>query len=198
MRVRNASAPIALNTCSLKTEAADRWPSFTPLLATRSSNGFNLLTNVPVLQLRPMTVLLAVFLSGVLLDHRDRPMSIYHLTFISADGKLIEAITTGKDGKFQVDLAPGTYRLQFGFDGTMETIIVDKSTSTLKLKLPAPPSPPPPYVIEIIQGHQRAILPLPGPPAPPPQPQPPHVIEAPKEPHWYFDIPLHSNPNPPA
>jgi hypothetical protein len=148
-----------------------------------------------------MSVLLAVLISGVLLDHQDRPMSIYHLTFISTDGKLIEAITTDKDGKFQVDLAPGAYRLQFGFDGTMETITVDKSTSTLKLKLPAPP--PPPHVIEIIQGTQRSIILLPGPPAPP-QPQPPRngpsrVIEAPKpEPHWHFDIPLQPNPNPPA
>jgi hypothetical protein len=123
-------------------------------------------------------------------------MSIYHLTFISADGKLIEAITTDKDGKFQVKLEPGTYRLQIGFDGTVESITVDKNTSILKLKHPAPP--PPPHVIEIIQGHQRAIVPLPGPPASPPQPPPPHVMKPPDQPHWHLDIPLHPNPNPPA
>src|SRR5262249_9803878 len=126
------------------------------------------------------------------------PMHQYHLVFTSSAGKFIE-VTTDKDGKFQVDLAPGAYRLQFGFDGTMETITVDKSTSTLKLKLPAPP--PPPHVIEIIQGTQRSIILLPAPPAhPQPQPPrngPPHVIEAPKG-HWYFDIPLQPNPNPPA
>jgi hypothetical protein len=145
-----------------------------------------------------MTVLLAVLISGVLLDHQDRPMSNYHITFIAADGRLIEAVTTDKDGKFQVDLpGPGIYRFQAGFNGTWESITVDNKTPKLRLKLPAPPPQPPPHVIELIQGTHRDIILLPGPPAPPPQPPQPHVIE-PGTPRWYHDIPLQPNPNPKA
>jgi hypothetical protein len=107
-----------------------------------------------VLQLRPMTVLLAVLISGVLLDANDQPMPKYQLAFTSADGKLIKAITN-KDGKFRVNLAPGTYRFQFGL------ITVDKNTSTLKLHEPPPvieaPKPPEPH-IEVILGTQRDLL----------------------------------------
>jgi hypothetical protein len=114
------------------------------------------------------------------------PMPKYHVAFISAKGKLVEVITTDKDGKFQVDLAPGTYRVQIGFDGTYrfdpdlekaETITVDKSTSTLKLHQHAPvieaPRPPEPHIIEVIQGTQRDFVEV-------PRPTPPHVIEIPQ------------------
>jgi hypothetical protein len=123
-----------------------------------------------------MTAWLSILISGVLLNHMDAPMPVYHLTFISESGELIEAINTDKDGKFQVDLAPGTYRVLMGFDRTVESITVDKSTS--KLRLHKPPLPEP-HVIETIRDTQR------GDP----------VIEAPVPEHrWYFDIPLHSNP----
>jgi hypothetical protein len=147
----------------------------------------------------PMTWL-SLLISGVLLNPMDAPMPKYHVAFISADGKLIEVITTDKDGKFQVNLAPGTYRVQIGFDGTYrfdpnlekaETITVDKSTSTLKLHQHAPvieaPRPPEPHIIEVIQGTQRdyvSFSPVVKPPVPtptingdPPRPTPPHVIE---------------------
>src|SRR5262245_1471064 len=74
----------------------------------------------------PMTVWLSVLISGVLLSHTDAPMPKYHLAFTSEAGKLIE-VTTDKDGKFQVDLGPGTYRFQWGL------VTVDKNTSTVKL-----------------------------------------------------------------
>jgi hypothetical protein len=129
-----------------------------------------------------MTFLLAILVSGVLLDSSDRAMPEYHIAFTSKSGELIEA-TTGKDGKFYVALPPGTHRFQIRINGTnsyypelekAEIITVDKNTSTLKLKHPAPP--PPPHVIEIIQGTQRSIILFP--PAPP-QPPEPHVIEKP-------------------
>src|SRR5262245_61902401 len=126
----------------------------------------------------PMTWL-SLLITGVLLNQMDMPMPKYHVTFISAKGKLVEVITTDKDGKFQVDLAPGTYRYRIGLNGTYrfdpdlekaETITVDKGTSTLKLHQRAPvieaPRPPEPHIIEVIQGTQRD-LPL----------QEPHIIE---------------------
>ena len=59
----------------------------------------------------PMSILLAILISGTLLsDAKDIPMSRCHFSFLSPDGKRIEAITD-KDGKFSVDIAPGTYRL---------------------------------------------------------------------------------------
>jgi hypothetical protein len=64
-----------------------------------------------------MTVLLAVLISGVLLDINDQPMSKYHLAFTSANSQFIK-VTTDKDGKFSVDLAVGTYRFQVDSDGT--------------------------------------------------------------------------------
>ena len=92
-----------------------------------------------------MAALFAVLVSGVLLNHMDMPMPKCHLAFTSSEGKLIEA-TTDKDGKFSVDLAPGTYGFRIGLDGTfdgayldwpeMEKITVDEKTSELKLKLP--------------------------------------------------------------
>jgi hypothetical protein len=107
-----------------------------------------------------MTVLLAVLISGVLLDTKDMPMPKYPLAFVSADGKLI-SVTTDKDGKFRVDLpAPGTYRVQLVLDGTVESITVDKSTSKLKLHRRAN-DPHDPHVIEKIQGTQRGDFNLP-------------------------------------
>jgi carboxypeptidase family protein len=82
---------------------------------------------------RAITALFAVLVSGVLLNQMDAPMPKYHLVFTSSAGKFIE-VTTDKDGKFRVDLAPGTYRLQIGFDGTVGSITVDKSTSKLKVQ----------------------------------------------------------------
>ena len=151
----------------------------------------------------PMTWL-SLLISGVLLNPMDAPMPKYHVAFISAKGKLVEVITTDKDGKFQVDLAPGTYRYRIGLNGTYrfdadlenaETITVDKSTSTLKLHQHAPvieaPRPPEPHVIEVIQGTQRVYVPFIKPPVPSPtikgypsRPTP-HVIEG-----IYQDLPL--------
>jgi hypothetical protein len=70
----------------------------------------------------------AVLISGVLLNPMEVPIPNSHLVFKSASGKVIEVVTD-KDGKFQVDLAPGTYRYR------TESITVDKSTSKLKLHL---------------------------------------------------------------
>jgi hypothetical protein len=78
-----------------------------------------------------MTVLLAVLISGVLLDTNDRPMPNYQLVFSDANLNLIK-VTTDKDGKFQVNLAPGTYRVQI--EGVLQSVTVDKSTSRLKLQ----------------------------------------------------------------
>ena len=148
----------------------------------------------------PMTWL-SLLITGVLLNQMDMPMSKYHVAFISAKGKLVEVITTDKDGKFQVDLAPGTYRYRIGLNGTYrfdpdlekaETITVDKSTSTLKLHDPPlrEPPPPAPHVIEVIRGTQRDYVPVVKPPVPTPtiKGDPttgPHVIEIP-----YQDLPL--------
>ena len=115
---------------------------------------------------------LSLLISGVLLNQMDMPMPKYHVAFISANGKLVEVVTTDKDGKFQVDLAPGTYRYRIGLNGTYrfdpdlekaETITVDKSTSPLKLHDPPLREPPPtaPHVIEVIQGTQRDYVPFP-------------------------------------
>ena len=144
---------------------------------------------------------LSLLITGVLLNQMDMPMPKYHVAFISAKGKLVEVITTDKDGKFQVDLAPGTYRYRIGLNGTYrfdpdlekaETITVDKSTSTLKLRKPLPP-PQEPHVIEVIQGTQRVLVPFPV--VRPTVPSPtikgdpsrptPHVIEG-----IYQDLPL--------
>src|SRR5262249_59091685 len=95
--------------------------------------------------------------------------------------------------------ARGPYGVKIGFDGTyrfdpylekVETITVDKSTSTLKLHQHATvieaPRPPEPHVIEVIQGTQRdyvSFSPVVKPPVPTPtingdpRPTPPHVIE---------------------
>jgi hypothetical protein len=96
-----------------------------------------------------MTVLLAILVSGVLLNTNDKPMPQYQLAFTSADGKVIKVITD-KEGKFQVDLEPGTYRYQFGL------ITVGQKTCGVVLKArPEPPKTPEPC-IEIIRGSQRA------------------------------------------
>jgi Carboxypeptidase regulatory-like domain len=78
-----------------------------------------------------MTFLLAVLISGVLLDTKDMPIPNYQLIFSDANLNLIK-VTTDKDGKFQVNLAPGTYRYQI--EGSLQSITVDKSTSRLKLQ----------------------------------------------------------------
>jgi hypothetical protein len=110
-----------------------------------------------------MTFLLAVLISGVLLDSKDMPMPKYPLAIVSADGKLI-SVTTDKNGKFRADLAPGTYRVQLVLDGTVESITVDKSISKLKLHRPLPPGvietpkPPEPHVIEVIRGSQGDVI----------------------------------------
>jgi len=78
-----------------------------------------------------MTTLLAILISGVLLDSNDRPMPEYHLVF-ATNGKLI-GVVTDKDGKFQVDLAPGIYLVERGL------VRVGEGTLKLELKLPAPP-----------------------------------------------------------
>jgi hypothetical protein len=78
-----------------------------------------------------MTFLLAVLISGVLLDTNDQPMPKYELVFTDVNLKLIK-VTTDKDGKFQVNLASGTYRYQV--EGSPQSITVDKSTSRLKLQ----------------------------------------------------------------
>jgi hypothetical protein len=78
-----------------------------------------------------MTALLAILISGVLLNQADMPLPSYQLVFSDANLKLIK-VTTDKDGKFRVDLAPGTYRFQI--EGTLQSITVDKSTSRLKLQ----------------------------------------------------------------
>jgi len=113
-----------------------------------------------------MTALFAVLVSGVLLNSMEVPVPKYQLAFWSSEGKEI-AVTTDEHGKFQVDLAPGTYRVQMGADGMGESITVDKSTSKLELHRGAPVGPKHEHVIEIIQGTQRDILRLPlDPPAP--------------------------------
>src|SRR5262245_20192734 len=104
-----------------------------------------------------MTVLLAVLISGVLLDSKDLPVSEYHLVFIDANAQLIEVAVTGTDGKFKVDLAPGAYRVQIA-DKTWESITVDKSTSKLELHRRAPVEPKREHVIEVIQGTQRDVF----------------------------------------
>src|SRR5215510_3048403 len=114
-----------------------------------------------------MTALLAVLISGVLLNQMDQPMSNAHLVFISSTGKFIE-VATDKSGKFQVQLAPGTYRYMG------ESIKVDKSTPKLRLHqrtlMPTPSDEPhregdfpkpEPHVIEVIQKTQRDIMRVP-------------------------------------
>ena len=104
-----------------------------------------------------MTTLLAILISGVLLDSNDRPMPEYHLVFAATNGKLI-GVVTDKDGKFQVDLEPGTYRSQFGPFTTVrqgqKTCVVNLRARPEPLKTPAP-------CIEIIWGKQRADVILP-------------------------------------
>jgi Carboxypeptidase regulatory-like domain len=78
-----------------------------------------------------MTVLLAILVSGVLLDANDQPMPKYELVFTDAKLNLIK-VTTDKDGKFRVNLAPGPYRVQI--EGSLQSITVDKGTSRLKLQ----------------------------------------------------------------
>jgi Carboxypeptidase regulatory-like domain len=115
-----------------------------------------------------MTVLLAILISGVLLDSNDRAMPNYHLVFTSADGKLFIEAMTDKEGKFRVFLAPGTYRFQIAQNGyypeleKADKITVDENTSTLKLKLhqPQQAQPPEPHVIEVVPGIQRLYSPL--------------------------------------
>ena len=105
-----------------------------------------------------MGVLLAILISGVLLDANDQPLPKYDLVFTSADRKLIKVITD-ENGKFQVDLAPGTYRTHGQLLGSGNFILqyqfglvtVDKNTSTLKLKEP----PQEPVKIKVIDGTQR-------------------------------------------
>jgi|SRR5262249_30353127 len=83
-----------------------------------------------------MTALIAVLVSGVLLGEMDVPIPNCPIAFINADsGKMIKA-ETDKHGKFQVDLAPGTYRHGVG------TFTVGKSTpKPLKLHQRAPIDP---------------------------------------------------------
>jgi len=125
-----------------------------------------------------MTALFAVLISGVLLNPMDVPMPKYQLAFWSSEGKEI-FVTTDEHGKFSVDLAPGTYRVQMGKDGMGESITVDKSTSKLELHRRAPVEPKREHVMEVIQGTQRDIirflLDAPAPAAP--------VIE------WHLNIP---------
>jgi hypothetical protein len=97
-----------------------------------------------------MTVLLAVLISGVLLDTNDKPMPKYELVFSDANLNLIK-VTTDKDGKFQVNLAPGTYRFQI--EGDPQSITVDKSTSRLKLQQQPKRARDP--RIEVIEGTPR-------------------------------------------
>jgi len=102
-----------------------------------------------------VTILLAVLISGVLLDGKDMPIPNHHITFIlPANPKGIE-VTTDKDGKFQVDLAPGTYRFLSRL-GPAQWITVDTKTTELKLKPPAEPTVPPgPPVIKVIDERSR-------------------------------------------
>src|SRR5262249_4484098 len=95
------------------------------------------------------TMLLAVLISGVLLDGKDMPMPNYRFALINADSWKVIKAETDKDGKFQVDLAPGVYRHD------VETIRVDKSTpKMLKLVERAHVLTP-----RVIQGIQGDILP---------------------------------------
>jgi hypothetical protein len=65
-----------------------------------------------------MTFLLAVLVSGVLLNAMDVPVPEYHLVFVDSNGKLTKVVTD-KDGKFQVELiTPETYRLHVGLEET--------------------------------------------------------------------------------
>ena len=127
-----------------------------------------------------MTVLLAVLISGVLLDLSDKPKPNYQLVFTATDGKLFKVITD-ENGKFQVDLKPGTYRYEFG------SFTVDKKTSTLKLR---------DRVIEVIKGTERAAEPpiieiFKGTERADPIPLEPHTIEVIKG-NQRFDL----NPGP--
>jgi len=142
-----------------------------------------------------MIALLAVLVSGVLLNAMDVPVPDYHLVFTDDNGKLV-GVMTDKEGRFQVDLAPGDYRLYVGLDQTdiirVDAITVDQNGSKWKLKVFAKPHfpiqavPPtqrdlPPgargalapvieeheHLIEIIQGTQRDIVRFPlDPPGP--------------------------------
>jgi hypothetical protein len=104
-----------------------------------------------------MAVLLAVLISGVLLDANDKPMPKYQLVFTDGDLKVIK-VMTDENGKFQVDLEPGTYRSQFGPFTTVrqgqKTCVVNLRARPEPLKTPAP-------CIEIIWGKQRADVILP-------------------------------------
>jgi hypothetical protein len=96
-----------------------------------------------------MTFLLAVLISGVLLNVTAQPIPKYELVFSDADLNLIKA-TTDKDGKFEVNLAPGTYRVQI--EGSLQSITVDKSTSRLTLQQQQRARDP---RILVIHGTQR-------------------------------------------
>ncbi len=112
---------------------------------------------------------LALLISGVLLNQMDMPMPKYHILFSPGNGgfKLVELLTTDKDGKFSVDLAPGTYRFQIRLNITpytyypgldeAQTITVDKKTTELKLKLKMPEEllKPEPHIIEVVPGTIR-------------------------------------------
>ena len=80
---------------------------------------------------RAMTTLLAILVSGVLFSQPGQPMPNYHFVFEDSNGKLT-GVVTNKDGRFQVDLAPGTYRTEAG------TVTVGNN----KLKLTLPPKFP--------------------------------------------------------
>jgi len=108
-----------------------------------------------------MTILLAVLISGVLLNSNDKPLPKSYLALTATDGKLIQ-VRTDENGKFQVDLAPGTYRYQWGL------FTVDKNTSTLKLKLdrPLPARRVPPPVVAPVRRVPPPVVEAPEPPRP--------------------------------
>ena len=103
-------------------------------------------------------MLLAILISGVLLNNADVPVPDYHLVFTDDNGKLV-GVVTDKDGRFQVDFDPQTYRLHVGLDQTdvirVDAISVDQKTTTLKLKVYAKPT-----FSGVIQGIQKRDLPL--------------------------------------
>jgi len=111
-----------------------------------------------------MTALLAILVSGVLLNNMDVPMPEYHLVFaddthfVSADNRKLIGVVTDKDGKFQLDLAPETYRLNLCLDDideyNIDVLPVDKNTITLKLKVhEIPPGVRPRIVRRSGRGH---------------------------------------------
>jgi|RhiMetdeSRZDD1v2_1073273.scaffolds.fasta_scaffold700003_1 hypothetical protein len=97
--------------------------------------------------------LLAVLISGVLLDSNDKPLPKHYLAFVLPNDKWLEVVTD-KDGKFRVNLAPGTYDYRLGGLNKAGQITVYKSTSTLKLKEP----PKEPNVIKVIRSTQGDVI----------------------------------------